>query len=175
VPVRAAFFKYIPKGEHMKTAQLNGKAYTLTQLKDGTIKLVPLAVQDKGFDPSEGCEYWYTMPTGDINRDTYFNVYNFNKRCLAQGNCYPSEGLASKASVLQKRCNLIIRACLLIDPDFISYRDGSDEIIWYPIIGTDGWEVVNGRRAQCGVAYVSTREKCREVVALLNKWAALAF
>ena len=85
-------------------------------------------------------------------------------------NIYKTRQLAEKASVLMRRSNLVIQACLNFDPDFVP--DWSDEdqakygFFFTSRLGL--WVYSATQLADDSPAYVSTREIASKVVAYLN-------
>lgn len=85
-------------------------------------------------------------------------------------NVYETEILARKASVLQRRANLVIQACLNFDPDFEpDWSDGCQpKFGFYHASDCGEWRVDVTFISNNSCAYVSTPELADKVVAYLN-------
>lgn len=124
---------------------------------------------DCDFAPKDGADYYYvdacgltdgTCYTGhcvDIDRNHYFNIY-------------PTQLMAEKAAKLMRRSNAIIRACLLVDPDFEPDWEDEDQEKW-------SFEKKYSSylsRCDCALrvapAYASTRNKLLQAKELIEKW-----
>ena len=86
----------------IKYAELGAEIERLKQQPEGV------------WEPKENEQYW---------RINSFGIPTPTRHCgnltKANHNVYETEALANKASVLQRRANLIIQACLNFDPDFV--------------------------------------------------------
>ena len=130
--------------------------------------------QSKRFKPNMNGRYYVVDLSGEVSQ----SVWNNDR--LDSGpwdffNCYETEELATKASVMMKRNNAIIMACLMVDPDFVpDYLSGNQEQ-WHfyylnPKLGTDGtWCASSAYQVNRGPC-VSTIEKWEEAAALLEEW-----
>ena len=95
---------------------MNIDNYDKEEREDGTIVLTP---KKKGFDDVPECGDKYWVPTNDGGfYQSFWDNDSVDKEYLAHGNVFPSKAMAEKAAKLQRRANRIIRACLLVDPDF---------------------------------------------------------
>ena len=85
-------------------------------------------------------------------------------------NAYKTKGLAEKASVLQRRSNLVIQACLNFDPDFVpDWSNNSGVKYGFNYSNTmQAWHYTRTFLTDGSVAYVSTPEIADKVVAYLN-------
>ena len=88
----------------------------------------------------------------------------------ANHNVYKTKELAEKASVLQRRSNLVIQACLNFDPDFVPDWSNGDEIKHGPYYDHRSQKWCSSRTyvTDDSAAYVSTLEIAVKVVAYLN-------
>ena len=85
-------------------------------------------------------------------------------------NAYETEALARKSSVLQRRSNLVIQACLNFDPNFVPDWNNGDEIKHGPYYDHRSQKWCSSRTyvTDDSAAYVSTIEIAVKVVAYLN-------
>lgn len=159
----------------MSITTLAGQQYTKIDHKDGRIELIPVVVpvEDKDWVPELGEKYWFIDGMGRL-----INLYQGAGKRLEHHNVYRTEPEAEKAAKYMRRCNAVIRACMLIEPDFntelltdtsavkwsptknIHKRDG--ENFWGPL-----WVKSTVPSAP---ACVSTRELAIEACELLTKW-----
>ena len=88
----------------------------------------------------------------------------------ANHNVYKTKELAEKASVLQRRSNLVIQACLNFDPYFVPDWSNGDEIKHGPYYDHRSQKWCSSRTyvTDDSAAYVSTLEIAVKVVAYLN-------
>ena len=66
------------------------------------------------WEPAVGGTFWMVDWTGGVR-----SLNPNNRAAVSHHNVYETEALARKASVLQRRYNLVIQACLNFDPDFV--------------------------------------------------------
>ena len=130
--------------------------------------------QDNRFKPERGEHYWSVDEIGLSIAENWGDTMRDNE-CYENFNCFETEELATKASVMMTRNNAIIMACSIVDPDFVpDYLSGNQEhySFYYlnPSLGHDGsWcksVAYQGNRGPC----VSTQEKWEEAAALLKEW-----
>ena len=168
-------------GNNSKESQeLSEESYTKVIHEDGRIEFIPKKVEapEKPKDVNYvdwtlnvGEEYHCVWSTGEITQNEFENDPT-DKGCIQFYNTYPTEALVEKASKLMRRSNAIIKACLLVDPEFtpdwekfyakrvrVDYNHYTAE-----------WEYTFDGYPQTSVAYVSSEEKAKEVCALLTKW-----
>jgi hypothetical protein len=83
---------------------------------------------------------------------------------------YPTRDMAGKAAVQLRREEELIRACLLVDPDF-EPNWGSYSQKFFPYYNhADGqWDVSSRTRTNVSGGYVSGSYKCQEAIAILNE------
>lgn len=154
--------------------EIKGKQYTLTPQADGGLLLTPVE-NEKGspWAPQPGARYYVADSLGLIGPLRYEDD-DFDRKKRALGLMYPSATLANKAITLMKRNNLILRACLQVDPYFVPDWGKGSQYNYYPrmeyttIGGTWGWSTTRFLQEQ--PAYVSTKEKAGEVCRLLTSW-----
>ena len=123
------------------------------------------------WETEKGEGYWAVGFAGTtVKRTLYFNGGDYALPSLiAHHNVYKTEALARKASVLQRRSNLVIQACLNVDPDFEPAWNDLTQVKYqfYYSSFTDRWRGHNAN-ANWGVACVSTKEKSDLVLEYLN-------
>ena len=85
-------------------------------------------------------------------------------------NFFKTRELAKKASVLQRRSNLVIQACLNFDPDFVAdWSDHSQPKFGVSYNHLNGeWARTQHNHRSSSCAYVSTSLIADKVVAYLN-------
>ena len=86
-----------------------------TKYKELGAEIERLKQQPEGvWEPKENEQYWRINSFG-----TPTTTRHCGNLARANHNVYETESLARKASVLQRRSNLVIQACLNFDPDFV--------------------------------------------------------
>ena len=100
----------------------------------------------------------------------YFQTTFYEEGEKGNHNAYKTKGLALKASVLQRRSNLVIQACLNFDPDFVpDWSNNSGVKYGFNYSNTmQAWHYTRTFLTDGSVAYVSTPEIADKVVAYLN-------
>ena len=95
---------------------------------------------------------------------------NLDSRLYGNHNVYPSYDVAKKASALIRRSNLVISACLQIDPDFEPDWGNQDQGKWSARYRHDikAWALLGSYEFQIGAAYVSSKGKGIELIEMLN-------
>ena len=128
----------------------------------------------KRFKPDIGGVYWLCKATGHINNNIEdFTAYDTH--VFENFNYYETEALATKASVMMKRNNAIIMACLTVDPNFVpDYLSGNQgHFTFYYQSAEMGisprWVMMRSHACNYGPC-VSTRAKWKEAAALLTEW-----
>lgn len=116
--------------------------------------------------PKESEDYWAITRKGSV-----CDFVNISGNIEKFHNFFQTEPQAEKASALMRRSNAIIRACLLVDPDykpdwsngFQKWGVGYDntDCVWLP-----QYDRYNKRFP----AYVSSEEKAQQVCELMTKW-----
>ena len=100
------------------------------------------------------------------------NLYEEEAKAKAHHNTYKTKALANKASVLQRRANLVIQACLNFDPEFEPDWSNQSQKKWSFYsnrVDGGGWKPIFCYSFLDGsVAQVSTQEIAEEVAAYLN-------
>lgn len=152
---------------------MNIDNYDKIEQDNGDILLKKKAV-DLDWMPEIGDKLFYVDCDGAIEYEDYTAsitedlIFDFNVG-------YASEDQAEKAAELMRRSNAYIRACLLVDPDFVPNfeTDWGVESAFYSI----HYRYKDSKHCICPrsllndcSAYVSTREKAEEVIKLLVKW-----
>ena len=149
---------------------MNIDKYDKEEREDGVIILTPKK-EDLDWSPGKG-GYWFLEDDGRASsRNNQMPSSRFVSDRLRHHNIFKSESQAEKASKLQRVSNAIIRACLLVDPDFEPDWGGSDRK-YRVYFNTDSgyWVQTCSRLHHEAIAHVSTREKAGQVCALLTKW-----
>ena len=138
--------------------------------KDEYLDFVPgICEQFCSVDPTGKTSFFKRSDNVSIEKSTsnYLSLRRFF-------NVFPSSDSARKASKLMRRSNAIIRACLLVDPDFEPDWTNSGQEKWGIIYvhsnAMPGWAPFNVYVHQGCPAYVSSKEKAGEAVKLLRKW-----
>tara|TARA_R110000737_G_scaffold82699_3_gene115077 strand:+ start:19 stop:468 length:450 start_codon:yes stop_codon:yes gene_type:complete len=117
------------------------------------------------WEPIVGGNFWVVDYTGGVRG------LNPNSRAaVSHHNVYETEALALKASVLQRRANLVIQACLNFDPDFVPDWSDGDETKHGPYYDhrSQNWVSCRTYVTDDSAAYISTQEIANKVVAYLN-------
>mgnify|MGYP003651990619 CR=1 FL=1 len=119
------------------------------------------------WEPSIDGTFWMVDWTGGIR-----SLNPNDRSAVSHHNVYETEALARKASVLQRRSNLVIQACLNFDPDFEPDWSKQSQKKWsfYSTRGDGGgWKPIFCYSFLDGsVAQVSTQEIADKVAAYLN-------
>jgi hypothetical protein len=128
---------------------------------------------ESGIDwmPKVGEGYWFINDYEHVDCERNDGHYADTARFRAF-NYFQTREQAEKASKLRIRSNAIIRACILIDPDYEpdwSDKEARKFTVYYCNFQTK-WRVTDSRTANIFVAYVSTYEKAQQVCELLTKW-----
>ena len=127
--------------------------------------------QGKRFKPDMNGRYYVVDLSGEVSQ----SVWNNDR--LDSGpwdffNCYETEELATKASVMMKRNNAIIMACLMVDPDFVpdwKRVANQEHYSFFYHNGEFNYPARWNRILTYGPC-VSTKEKWEEAAALLTEW-----
>ena len=100
----------------------------------------------------------------------YFQTTFYEEGEKGNHNAYKTKGLALKASVLQRRSNLVIQACLNFEPDFVpDWSNNSGVKYGFNYSHTmQAWHYTRTFLTDGSVAYVSTPEIAYKVMAYLN-------
>ena len=117
------------------------------------------------WEPEEGGTFWMVDWSGGAR-----TLLPNNRSAVSHHNVYETEALAAKASVLQRRANLIIQACLNFDPHFIpAWSDDSGLKYGFHYSHTmQAWHYSTTFLNDDSVAYVSTSEIAYKVMEYLN-------
>ena len=117
------------------------------------------------WEPSLGGVFWMVDWGGGVR-----SLNPNNRAAVSHHNVYKTEALAKKASVLQRRSNLVIQACLNFDPHFIpAWSDGSGlKYGFHYSNNMQAWHYSTPFLNDDSVAYVSTSEIAYKVMEYLN-------
>ena len=119
--------------------------------------------------PAYGQEYFSVKSRGTVARYKWIND-SFDKETHARHNVFPSRSVAGKAAELMRHSNLIISACLQVEPDFEPDWKNFDQTKWFPRYDHDiqKWESNYGYAYQNAVACVSSKEALQKVLKILE-------
>ena len=120
------------------------------------------------WEPEVGEAYYRVGVAGAVDCFS-LKVYS-GSELLAHHNVYKTKELAERASVLQRRSNLVIQACLNFDPDFVPNWSNAGEIKYAPYYDHRNQKWCSCRKfvTDDAAAYISTQEIAYKVVAYLN-------
>ena len=145
---------------------MNLDKYTKEEREDGVIILTPKKA-DADWEPAQGVTDYIIQGNGETvpsceGKNGYFEHHNK----------FSTKDQAQKASKLQRVSNAIIRACLLVDPDFEpDWESGDkDKYCVYYRHSSHTWKIDYWLQENRTAAHVSTKEKAEQVCALLTKW-----
>jgi len=140
--------------------------YDVQENSDKTITLRPK--KSKYWEPSQFDRGWAVAYNGKIEITYPSTLQDLdNRHCV-----FETRALAERADYLQRRSNAIIRACLLVDPDYVpdwGIEKQMKHLPYYEYVLNE-WCIDDRRTGDSSPAYVSSREKCAEVIKLLTKW-----
>lgn len=145
------------------TIKLDGVEVSIETLeKHGFVRKEP-----KYWEPKEGTVYYYVTSEGDVT-DITVGVEDSS----LFHNIFQTRDQAKKAAEYMRRSNAIIRACLLVDPDFVSDWSDHTQAKWGVFYSHEINSWISG--CSCVVnenpCKVSTKEKAEEVCRLLTEW-----
>ena len=146
-----------------------------TKYKELGAEIERLKRQPEGvWEPTVGGVCWIVDWGGDVRR---LNTRNIYMSAVTHHNGFKTEVLAKKASELQLRSNLVIQACLNLDPEFEpDWNDASQHKYgfryWH--FNSDFGENPRWIHYKLGMgdssaAYVSTQEIADKVLDYLNR------
>ena len=117
------------------------------------------------WEPTVGGTFWMVDWTGGVR-----SLNPNNRAAVSHHNVYETEDLAQKAGVLQLRSNLVIQACLNVDPHFVPDWNDLDQTKYgfYYAHEIGEWFPNGVSRHNVYGAYVSTALLAEKVVAYLN-------
>ncbi len=137
-----------------------------TKYKELGAEIERLKQQPEGvWEPKENEWYWRINSCGKP-----ILTGHCDNRVKANHNVYKTEALAKKASVLQRRSNLVIQACLNFDPDFVpDWSDTTQYKHGFYFARRIGWTCSQAIcYANASAAHVSSHEIANKVMAYLN-------
>lgn len=130
--------------------------------------------QELDFVPTGDQCYYYVDDAGCPEPVSYYDISptSFSQGQMRFHNVYPTKKLAEKAAKLMRRSNAIIRACLLVDPDFEpDWRNWNQEKFGIYCNHLDlGWFFLPQVAAENFNSYVSSSDKAQAAIGLLEKW-----
>jgi hypothetical protein len=130
--------------------------------------------QGNRFKPEFDQEFYFVSNKGEVGY-AVSNDLEYEKKCYSNFNCYETEELTFDASVMMKRSNAIIMACLTVDPDFVpDYLSGNQVHYSFDYKNSEigcpaKWQWRASFIVDTGPC-VSTEEKWEEAAALLKEW-----
>ena len=138
-----------------------------TKYKELGAEIERLKQQPEGvWEPTVGGLFFTNNSSGQ-----YFQTTLYGEEEKTNHNVYKTKELASKASVLQRRANLVIQACLNFDPDFEPDWDSFyGQVKWGFSYNhsINSWVKISCCRYDRLAAYVSTSAIANEVLDYLN-------
>jgi len=137
-----------------------------TKYKELGAEIERLQQQPEGvWEPTVCGTFWMVDGGGHVR-----SLNLSNRVAEKHHNVYETEAQARKASVLQRRANLIIQACLNFDPDFVpAWSDDSGLKYGFHYSHTmQAWHYSTTFLNDDSVAYVSTSEIAYKVMEYLN-------
>lgn len=149
---------------------MNMDHYTKIEHLDGRIELIPKK-EDLDWVPCRSDKSYCVSGNGEVvvfycdefSNSTLEGVKDFH-------NVYKTEQQAEKAAELMRRSNAIIRACLLVDPDFVPDWENSNQDKFYPVYFYGKWTSDMRSLSKHPSACVSTFDKAQQACRLLEKW-----
>ena len=119
--------------------------------------------------PAYGREYFSFAGLGKILRFIWVGDPS-DKEVHARHNVFPSRSVAEKAAELMRHSNLIISACLQVEPDFQPDWRNPNQIKWFPRYDhtSQKWEPICTYSYQEAVACVSSKEALQKVFKILE-------
>lgn len=139
-----------------------------TKYKELGAEIERLKQQPEGvWEPEIGGAFWTVHWGGGVSSITHRR----GTLAKAHHNVYKTEALAKKASVLQRRANLVIQACVNFDPDFEPDWDSFyGQVKWGFSYNhsINSWVKISCCRYDRLAAYVSTSAIANEVLDYLN-------
>lgn len=139
--------------------QLEKLKEQLEESKNGNELWQPAHNQEYFSVASRGTPFKYTWADDSHDEEVY-----------AYHNAFQSEAIADKAAELMRRSNLVISACLQVDPNFEPNWRNQNQIKWLPIYDHNArtWESTNAFTYQHAGACVSSLEAVQKVLEILN-------
>ena len=138
-----------------------------TKYKELGAEIERLKQQPEGVWEPEIADLFFT----NNSSGQYYQTTFYEEEEKGNHNAYKTKGLALKASVLQRRSNLVIQACLNFDPDFVpAWSDDSGLKYGFHYSHTmQAWHYSTTFLNDDSVAYVSTSEIAYKVMEYLNR------
>lgn len=151
---------------------MNEELYTRIDHDDGRIEFVPKVAADCDWGPEKHEKYFFVSPHCEVDYDNWHG-HRIDGLRKEFGNIYKAHDDALKARDYMIRSNSIIRACLLVDPDFVPDWGGSITNEKWGIHfshASEKWVGACHVQNNASFAYVSTLAKAQQACALLTKW-----
>jgi hypothetical protein len=143
--------------------------YDIVINPDGSGTFKPKAVDWSEWVPKDKQLYWFIRDDGVIG-STVWASDRFDESHLSYGNVYPTEAMALAALPDIRRAMQIIRACRLVEPGFVPdwTQPVKKHFVAYDHF-SGCWVVLTCASCVYAPAYVSTEEKARKVIELLER------
>ena len=153
----------------MSTELLKSIEETERQLENLKKQLAESQNGNKLWKPPHNQKYFYVTARGLILQTNQINS-SVDVDRYACHNVFPSKSVAEKAAELMWHSNLIISACLQVEPDFEPDWKNFDQTKWFPRYDHDiqKWESNYGYAYQNAVACVSSKEALQKVLKILE-------
>jgi hypothetical protein len=148
--------------------------YNRVDHADGRVEFSPKRAADLDWVPVDGDQYFYISTMGHRS-ESHWGQDGIDDGRIKFNNVYKTEEQAIKAAPLMSRCNSIIRACLLIDPNFKPNWVAENEYKYGAIYDCKQhlWLVSRCHTTRRQSASVSSERKAEKVCALLTKWGVV--
>lgn len=147
--------------------------YNRVEHADGRVEFIPKRAADLDWVPSEGTYISVACNGEDLGLRWDGDELDLDR--LSFHNAFKTHQEARKASALMSRSNAMIRACLLVDPDFEPDWDKRQDKKYCVIYSNmdETWKIDFWYSSNANIAYVSSREKAKQVCQLLTKWGVV--
>jgi hypothetical protein len=147
--------------------------YNRVDHTDGRVEFIPKRAADLDWVPVDGNAYFKVNDDG-FTSELDCDDDNIDHDYIKFHNMFQTKQQSQKASALMRRSNAIIRACLLVDPDFdLDFPDDSSRWTVQYDTNASKWLVVQWNFINPGAGSVSTLVKAKQVRALLTKWGVV--
>jgi hypothetical protein len=127
-----------------------------------------LAESQELWKPEYDDKYFFVSNLGTVERN---NLDDFRWNVILRTDFFPTSEQAEKASKYMRQSNMVIKACLQVDPYFEpDWRDESqDKWTMFYNHESNRWELSRANITQIAPCFVSSSKKAQQVCDLLNK------